>query len=1262
MDPHYRAISPPNRRIRDNSTPTSIEGFVELERHSSRGSINFSYPMNARPNSPSQSPTFGEAADPPRRLEPSPTLPNNDLRWKEKLQSSPGSDNVPLTRNSTSPDARTTSSDVSKIKPKRVASGADIVGSTEKQPQAGLGLQLTNDSKAKRSQNASATDEQHGPPAPTFTPNYERDSSGEGSPQSPSQLGRLYIPKKKLSTMLEVDSDESSPQLGGSPIQGRPREAEHGLSTKGFAPTTKGPVATRPSEKAGTARDAQHSPGFKADQHQQSPTHKETQANALSLVSEQAEEKERSHSLSPTRSTRFSRRLEVFDPAEPHHEPPPRSKSPAKSALKPATSSQATTPNRVSVQPAIAFDAPSETSEGTSVLSEDGLKKPWKKRAPKVSFEDETEIIDHPQSPPTSPESYTAGSPQFKGPAKAAWRSDTNWSRPRNMADQDDLDGVLKPRPILPSFGSIRGGRPSTRDSEITPRNVDSTERTTQASAAGHSFSTDGVIGGILSNHQHRTHQIENDDHFPRPLPPEVTSVNGAGYTPSSADSSSSDEGLDFRYFPPRVDKKSYGNSSRSFYADPQDGMQSSQTEQNNTSPPAISVQPPTPAMEETKYNHELDSSSEKSSLEDGIRHETQVPTPQTIGAASYNTEGTAEAEDGSESDETGDSIYSDAVEDISDLEGDGFGSIDAVVDTSSTRRASITTSHNHTHAEPEDEDKIKSPSSAAGNVNTSPIGNAESISEEMQQIPNEQPPEQHTISEQNSFQKQAPTASITVPDENPSSEPKRPTEAYDSSVLSDTEEITRPRYTDSSKIINQPMDSPTHTNLELSTQNRNAQNHNDGHIRRIPQRTRSQGSDSSSSFRRMRPARQTGRYSLKRTMRNTPGNSDRPFSEGVGRAGTFAGHAGERRPMSSGDGRLTMRTTMRQRPASSRRPSFGGFGKRKSNKSQAGGSEFHSRYAESSDDELRRSEFRPVRGIPRRTNEVDGDSTDLEDSSDNEPRNTLRRTRTGKSPSKVASDPAMAAAMAHVLKNKREASTSQGANGKEASDSVPLYTSKPRGGLFSRLKRGRRNDESSVRKSNLDNPARMDTSLEKSRFKRDPQNFTPETKGTSHVSISGPPATEPASTKWRPVSPRLHKRLSKTGHRTAYDSWPSRPNGNGTQRPDIGEVIKEEKPQTATVNVQSNGHRPHTSDGVVENGSINPKSEAAGNPSTNNNSSSKPNWTSRFLPSHNRRAATDAGSISASDIGPSMGTRALRAGDKRARFPMLKKAFGLGL
>ncbi len=397
-------------------------------------------------------------------------------------------------------------------------------------------------------------------------------------------------------------------------------------------------------------------------------------------------------SLSPVRAAHFSSQPEYETPDGAKHQPPARSVSPAKSALKPSPS-RGKSPTIGRPTGRRASLAPGEASDTASNLSEDGPKSvPKKKKSVRVSFDDDSVTVGRAASPPMASDSPVFASPQNK-PKGRSWFDLVRERNQEGAVTDSDQDSGIKPMPTLPSFGSIRDRhddpvlettkeqKPSGDWAEDTLRSMDT--------------STDQVIGGIIAQNAAAKANKGDAQTTPQsdptaPLPPQVTSVEGSGYH--------SEDEADL-YDNERVTAEK-------------------QSQDPSTAVPSIELQPATPALEISGQGKEWlgmpggfpgsseGTDSNLSSLTSTIpaaEHASPAITPATIGIAEPEPEAAAQqhepgaphvgevaeglrsqidAQSGEESDDTSVSIYSDAAEDPDDLDGDGFGSINAIVES----------------------------------------------------------------------------------------------------------------------------------------------------------------------------------------------------------------------------------------------------------------------------------------------------------------------------------------------------------------------------------------------------------------------------------------------------------------------------------------------------------------------------------------------------------------------------------------------------
>lgn len=142
----------------------------------------------------------------------------------------------------------------------------------------------------------------------------------------------------------------------------------------------------------------------------------------------------RAESISPARSAHFSESplLEVTK-----HQPPPRSTSPVKSAMK-------TSPSPRQGSPAGSHSRdPSDQSDVKSQHSDEGGASGKKKKSVRVSFEEKPVLVG---------QAAEGFSNSAAGPVSPQLKKSIG-----EGTQVDELDAKMTPRPTLPSFGSVRG-------------------------------------------------------------------------------------------------------------------------------------------------------------------------------------------------------------------------------------------------------------------------------------------------------------------------------------------------------------------------------------------------------------------------------------------------------------------------------------------------------------------------------------------------------------------------------------------------------------------------------------------------------------------------------------------------------------------------------------------------------------------------------------------------------------------------------------
>ncbi|KUJ09347.1 uncharacterized protein LY89DRAFT_690392 [Mollisia scopiformis] len=487
----------------------------------------------------------------------------------------------------------------------------------------------------------------------------------------------------------------------------------------------------RGQARASAAFAQERQQGRSVSQPPLSPT--EPPVEGVGLVSKDSVRGGRVHSVSPARTAHFAVTPESLVVK---HQPPARSISPRKSALKHSNSPRGPSP----VEGQSSEVNGSEAS--SSVVGSEELTVP-KKKANRVSF-DETNVVVGQAAAPVTTDSPVVLSPQ----TKRSWFSMGRGKKKEPVMTDED-DEVMKPRPALPSFGSVRERKPSKEVEErqlVKP--AEPIEKLPPASPPLFTSPTgeiienplgqsnDHVVGAILA--QDATSRNEaNISKSREPLPPEVTSVEGSGYH-SDTDSSvysmenhKSDVGMG------RADSVKRGpedghvdtyraltNHEDSHIDEHANGKTVTEEPEEEEAPtpkaidivPEIAILQATPTIDESISKNEWPdmpgswgsstSDSGSATQEDSEVVEPAVvqptpaiqPTPADVGVAEPSpvTHAPIPPQDPEivsasthvapaileEPEESDASVYSDAAEELTDTEGDGYLSLNAVVES----------------------------------------------------------------------------------------------------------------------------------------------------------------------------------------------------------------------------------------------------------------------------------------------------------------------------------------------------------------------------------------------------------------------------------------------------------------------------------------------------------------------------------------------------------------------------------------------------
>ncbi|KAF2221760.1 hypothetical protein BDZ85DRAFT_264352 [Elsinoe ampelina] len=795
------------------------------------------------------------------------------------------------------------------------------------------------------------------------------------------------------------------------------------------------------------------------------------------------------------KSAHFSSNI-IDTPSGVRHNPPPRSISPAKSALKHSPSSSIRT-----TSPVATFSPPtrppgSDTSDSMSLTSQDGIKTTKRKKAARVSFDDSAIEQIHEREP----------KPLTNG-VKNARRSLSP-----GLSDEDMDDETMKPRPALPSFGSVRKTTPRRNQPESPEKVTETLNDTTKQRDAQQGTSSDHAIASILNDaHGKKTSHDEN-----APLPPEVTSVEGTGHFSDSGESSDEEELIKVHKRDPQGVPTAVQEPAQK-----RDDLVARDSVAQHMAVPDIHVLPATPGIEDVpnELMQESGPKAEDSSVkpDDIASKPTRVSVPggwdedeeepvaagisQLVVTPSTSSKEPQEAgEEQAESDSDDSAAFSDAAEDPSELEPFGYASLDAIVESPLPSRD-------------KQKEQAASPAMSSPLFDSSPeVGTPTSDnndwsrasaywSNQKQQLQRRESDQPATEDETSAQSLPAPKPKAVKPRnkpvvENPSgaTSSRQPARQMRSSMREKQPRVVEERPSTFRKTMRGPPPGPPRPTPAERTkpvptsalQQKTMRPASAGGLPSKPApvtaKPSANDSDSESSFRkkpRRGSASDTGRYTMKRSMRSASLDRDqerRPSSsQGVPGPGRWSLRSMSPPGDTPQSNRSAFRTSLRGtsipegptlrgsnsiaqgKQSKSGKFSMSGFSRgakppaatpapaqtEKAFKSRFADSEsedeapvsaptrgpkqgFRSRYADSDDEDDQprhiAADLTPVRGIPRPTNTIHEDSTDLDDSSDDEfsrrrraKRDSARTVAKPAVPSQADIDKAMAAARQNV-------------------------------------------------------------------------------------------------------------------------------------------------------------------------------------------------------------------------------------------------------
>ncbi|PTB61762.1 hypothetical protein BBK36DRAFT_1190233 [Trichoderma citrinoviride] len=366
------------------------------------------------------------------------------------------------------------------------------------------------------------------------------------------------------------------------------------------------------------------------------------------------------------------------------HEPPPRSLSPRKSALKSAVSGKG-----------IHNEILESSIHGTSHANREDLT-PSHRKGARVSWDDNGTVVV--AEPGTSEEAGSAAVHNHQSRQNTQSAFEGLRGSKASLLQQDEL---MSPRPALPLFGSIRdkkGKEPEERQL-VRPRERSLSPQSQQASSslAASFINKNDIPAPVDSDSVKQMHHSRgqasrnaaNISKFREPLPAIIASTESLGQ--ESEDLLSSEDEL-FEDVPTGGEQSRNHKSLKALSADSKPLSDSSPSdvskEVSNTvngslggsgtdAYPLVTDQDVAPVAETSPLPGSFPLDDDVSG--DRIDTTGKSPTPgiaQTSGREAGNQDHTEQGEDESDMD----SIYSDAYEDLSEAGDDGFMSLDAAL------------------------------------------------------------------------------------------------------------------------------------------------------------------------------------------------------------------------------------------------------------------------------------------------------------------------------------------------------------------------------------------------------------------------------------------------------------------------------------------------------------------------------------------------------------------------------------------------------
>lgn len=708
MEPTKRVVSPPptkrggrfasldrapvsSQTKPQNQRQTSLTNVTDLERTGSGSSINFSYPTGARPNSP-----------PAQRSTPRSQNHATDGISQETV-------------NNIQHVLVETAAQPVKKKKKRVATGSaegshlatggkggkpfgasvgatrpDTIEPEQAAAEPAKKSQMVTNRTSRQTDSLSSDGSDSDSTPETFKDKRTQRASGALTKQ-PSVVRedwegeQEHVPQGK--TMAEERADAGLSPVGSpSNVQSRKETVVLNTSKK----TTESPDHSM--------QETRQVPQLITNLHSTTvqPRAEIPSSGQLEVIKDTSRPTRQS-SISPSRSTRFSAHLASDFTGQPRHEPPPRSVSPAKSALKhPSPSPQSASPidGAAGLGWRRTSQASSETSDNVSTASADGLgPRSQRKKSVRVSFEADPEIVGAAADVPPS-DTPILTSPQNRNSMNKGRLGLSKSSHLDAIPAEDDMEEVMKPRPVLPSFGSVRGRRDGSAERTIPVVEAVSPSSSSSSSSSNlatmdTSISSDHAIGGILAREM-----AKSQSEAKPPIPKATHALTTVPTAPNPGYESKRQNNEPFQRSTDRQGDSLFAPNIPSIAIQPatpgigEIGFQDQWLVAVPGGFPAIAELEgdvvPSQAAASTSGSRELSTSSPAdlgiSEPKPSERVYAEDPSIPQVGSVSESLRQQTHAENDRESESS--SIYSDAAEDLSDLEGDGFGSINAIIES----------------------------------------------------------------------------------------------------------------------------------------------------------------------------------------------------------------------------------------------------------------------------------------------------------------------------------------------------------------------------------------------------------------------------------------------------------------------------------------------------------------------------------------------------------------------------------------------------